>query len=103
MSTQKLINECLDAARVLSETDTFPTGQAILKDAAREMERLIDGIGAIRQYGHDTLSGPTKRVDDTRDWQRESVLEMTNRSVRLLNGNAWNEPFNQSSQGATNE
>ena len=93
MSTQKLINECLDAARVLSETDTYPTGQAILTDAAREMERLIDGIDAIRQYGSDTLRGPSKRSEDTRDWQREAVLEMTNRSVRLRRGNAWNQPI----------
>lgn len=91
MDAEKLIKDCLDAARILGETDTFPSAQAILKDAARELERLTDGIGAVRQYGSDTLSGPTKKADDTRDWQREAVLEMTNRSARLIHGNTWDQ------------
>jgi hypothetical protein len=59
------------------------------EDARGEIERLRDGIDAIRQYGSDTLSGPTARAEDTRDWQRASVLEMTNRSVRILDGKGW--------------
>ena len=59
-------------------------------DALRaEVERLRDGIDAINQYSTDTLSGPTKRVDDTRDWQRQSVSEVTRRSRLLLRGYHW--------------
>jgi hypothetical protein len=61
----------------------------ILEDALDEINRLRDGIDAIRQYGSDTLRGPTKIADDTRDWQRDCVLEMTNRAVRVLDGMPW--------------
>ena len=56
---------------------------------ADEIERLQDGLDAIRQYGSDTLRGPSKLTDDTRDWQRDCVLEMTNRAVRVLGGKPW--------------
>jgi hypothetical protein len=54
-----------------------------------ETERLNDGIDAIRRYGLDTLLGPTSNADNTRDWQRACVLEMTNRAGRVLNGKPW--------------
>lgn len=63
--------------------------EALFKLAVAEIERLNDGVDAIRQYGSDSLRGPTKRVDDTREWQRDAVLEMTNRAVRVLNGEPW--------------
>lgn len=67
--------------------DTAPPAD----DAARvrEIGQLRDGLDAIRQYGSDTLRGPSKASDDNRDWQRAAVLEMTNRAVRVLNGDCW--------------
>lgn len=61
----------------------------LCKRAHDEIVRLRDGMDAIRQYGSDTLLGPSKRADDTRGWQRDGVLEMTNRAVRVLNGDPW--------------
>ena len=58
-------------------------------EVAAEIERLRDGLDAIRQYGSDTLQGPLRRADDTRDWQRDCVLEMTNRAVHVLKGDPW--------------
>jgi len=58
-------------------------------DAADEIERLRNGLEAIRQYGSDTLRGPSDRADDTREWQRDGVLELTNRAVRVLSGRSW--------------
>ena len=63
--------------------------EALFKLAVTEIERQRDGIDAIRQYGSDTLRGPIKSADDTRDWQRDAVLEMTNRAVRILSGQPW--------------
>lgn len=54
-----------------------------------ETERLRDGLDAIRQYGSDTLRGPSDQADDTREWQRDGVLELTNRAVRVLSGRPW--------------
>lgn len=62
-----------------------------IHEVSEEINRLSDGVGAIRQYGSDTLGGPSNKSDDTRDWQREAVLEMTNRAARLLRGNQWHE------------
>jgi hypothetical protein len=59
-------------------------------DALRaEVKRLEDGISAIRQYGSDTLGGPTKDADDTRDWQRAAVIEVTERCKLLMSGYHW--------------
>ena len=50
-----------------------------------EIERLRAELDSIRQYGSDTLSGRTDGPDDRR-WQRDAVLEMTNRASRALRG-----------------
>ncbi len=50
-----------------------------------EIERLRAELDSIRQYGSDTLSGRTDGPDD-RQWQRDAVLEMTNRASRALRG-----------------
>jgi hypothetical protein len=52
-----------------------------------EIERLRDALDSVRQYGSDTLSGRTDGPDD-REWQRDAVLEMTNRAGRALRGDA---------------
>jgi len=70
----------------------FPDHKALATEAdalRAENERLRDGIDAINQYSTDTLYGPTKRVDDTREWQRQSVSEVTRRSRLLLRGYHW--------------
>lgn len=57
-----LINDCRLAAKTLKDTETFPTGQGILLDAANEIELLrhtlkeiLDGVdcqpGYIRGSG----------------------------------------------------
>jgi len=53
--------------------------------SAAENERLRAALDSIRQYGSDTLSGRTDGPDD-RKWQRDAVLEMTNRASRALRG-----------------
>lgn len=54
-----------------------------------ENERLRDGIYSIQQYSSDTISGPSKQSDDTRDWQRQAVLEVHKRCCLLLSGHHW--------------
>lgn len=44
----ELVKECRDAARIMSETGTFETGQGILNDAATEIEMLRK---AVVKYG----------------------------------------------------
>lgn len=44
------------------------------------VEPLVEALQSIRQYGSDTLSGRADGPDD-RQWQRESVLEMTRRAA----------------------
>lgn len=51
----------------------------------REIERLREALDSIRVYGSDTLSGRIDGPDD-REWQRESVLEMTKRAREALAG-----------------
>jgi hypothetical protein len=50
-----------------------------------EIAALRAALDSIRQYGSDTLSGRTDGPDD-RKWQRDAVLEMTNRASRALKG-----------------
>lgn len=38
----RLSKDCLDAAKCLRDTNTFPTGQSILIDAASEIQRLTE-------------------------------------------------------------
>ena len=47
------------------------------------VEPLVEALQSIRQYGSDTLSGRADGPDD-RQWQRESVLEMTRRARAAL-------------------
>lgn len=54
-----------------------------------EVERLRDGLDAIRIYGTDTLSGPANPADDTRNWQRDAVMEMATRAQNVLAGRHW--------------
>jgi len=57
----------------------------IERDAlAVKNKALQEALKSIRQYGSDTLSGPSLASDDTRDWQRASVREMTRRANLAL-------------------
>jgi hypothetical protein len=60
------------------------------------VEPLVEALQSIRQYGSDTLSGRVDGPDD-RQWQRESVLEMTRRARNALS--SWEAA--QSSQAQT--
>lgn len=51
-----------------------------------ENERLRAALDGIRVYGSDTLSGRVDGPDD-REWQRESVREMTKRAREALSAN----------------
>ena len=62
-----------------------------VQDAAEWIEAALareaglrEALEAIRQYGSDTLSGPTEASDDTREWQRAGVIEMTERARAAL-------------------
>lgn len=44
MTDHGLTKDLKDAARVMAETGTFDTGQAIMLDAAKEIERLRDEL-----------------------------------------------------------
>ena len=46
------------------------------------MEMALEALESVWQYGSDTLSGPVKGQSDDRKWQRDGVLEMTNRAYR---------------------
>lgn len=63
--------------------------QARIAELEADCSRLNEGIEAIRQFGSDTLSGPTDSSHDTRDWQRAAVKVMTWRARLLLNGYDW--------------
>lgn len=79
------------AKRVLQFPDTAPnwyvgaaiTLAAALTEVARERDALREALESIRIYGSDTLSGRVDGPDD-RQWQRESVLEMTRRARAAL-------------------
>ena len=49
-----------------------------------EIERLREWLKMVHQYGSDTLGGPSCPKDDTRDWQRSGVEEMTARARAAL-------------------
>lgn len=53
-----------------------------------EIDRLRDALGAIRQYGVDTLTGRVDGPDD-RAWQRAAVNEMAKRARLALEGKSW--------------
>ena len=61
-----------------------PDLHRIATERAAEIERLLEALEAIRQYGNDTLSGPSVASEDTRNWQREGVLEMTKRAANAI-------------------
>jgi len=61
-----------------------PDLHRIATEQAAEIARLLEALEAIRQYGNDTLSGPSVASEDTRNWQRESVLEMTKRAANAI-------------------
>ena len=48
------------------------------------MELALQALESVWQYGSDTLSGPVKGQSDDRKWQRDGVLEMTNRAYRPI-------------------
>ena len=79
--------EMYDAARAAIDRVAELEGE--LKDSRAEVERLRDGLYAIQVYGSDTRIGPTKDSDNTMVWQRNSVIEMTNRAIRVLRGDPW--------------
>lgn len=63
----------------------------LLSEAADEIERLSaavrgmkEALEAIWQYGSDTLSGRADGGPDDRKWQRDAVLEMTNRASAAI-------------------
>lgn len=69
-----LVNQISDPIEIVR--DGKIERHVFLGNSAREM---YDALTAIRQYGADTLSGRADGPDD-RQWQRESVLEMTRRA-----------------------
>ena len=46
------------------------------------MKLALEALKGVYQYGSDTLSGPVKGQPDDRKWQRDGVLEMTNRAYK---------------------
>lgn len=71
------------------EVTALEAAQARIAELEADCSRLNEGIEAIRQFGSDTLSGPTDSSHDTRDWQRAAVKVMTWRAQLLLNGYDW--------------
>ena len=59
---------------------------------AQENEALRDWLDGIRQYGSDTLAGPSRDpsgsafVPDDRNWHREGVLKMMRRAIAAISG-----------------
>lgn len=49
MTDHGITKELKDAARVMSDTGTFETGQGIMLDAAKEIERLRDELVNMHQ------------------------------------------------------
>lgn len=47
MTQHGIVKDLKDAARVMADTETFPTGQSIILDAAKEIERLRDELVKI--------------------------------------------------------
>ena len=75
------------AAREHADEDATEYVRADLHAAlTAERDALREALEAIQQYGRDTLSGPIVKSDDTRDWQREAVVEMTKRATGALKG-----------------
>jgi len=87
--SQTRIETVIQGLRPMYGSCEMDAGVTLISEMSDEIERLRDGIDAIRQYGSDTLRGPTESADDTRAWQRDCVLEMTNRAVRILDGRPW--------------
>lgn len=54
-----------------------------LAECEARLEKAVEALSAIDQYGSDTLSGRADGPDD-RSWQREGVLEMTRRARSAL-------------------
>lgn len=61
----------------------YDSGTPQLDKQAEQVRVLREALGAIGQYGSDTLSGPINGNDD-RKWQRDAVLEMTKRAQQAL-------------------
>ena len=63
-----------------------------VKRLEAENARLRDWLDGIRQYGSDTLEGPSRDTSgsafapDDRKWHREGVMEMTARATNALAG-----------------
>ena len=48
------------------------------------LKLALEALESVYQYGSDTLSGPVKGQSDDRKWQRDGVLEMTNRAYKPI-------------------
>jgi hypothetical protein len=82
------MNQTLEYTRA----DLLATAQARAEQAEAEVARLREWLEGIRQYGSDTLAGPSRDpsgsafVPDDRKWHREAVLKMTLRARYALDG-----------------
>lgn len=47
MTNYGIVKDLRDAAKAMADTNTFPTGQSIMNDAAKEIERLRDELVRI--------------------------------------------------------
>ena len=74
----------LERAGVESVDDPGEAIDVLVADKDREIARLREALGSIRQYGNDTLSGRADGGLDDRKWQREAVIEMRNRARAAL-------------------
>lgn len=63
--------------------------RAELAAKSKQCDALRDGLEAVYHYGSDTLRGPTGETLDDRAWQRQAVLEMTNRASRTIDSGSW--------------
>jgi hypothetical protein len=98
---ERVVGELVDEVRTANGTehtlrttlgwleDEFEKMTAALAASRAEVEGLRDGLSAVYQYGSDTLRGPTGETLDDRAWQRQAVLEMTNRASRTLDSGNW--------------
>ena len=70
----------VNAHMIADAPDLHAAVVALLADNAK----LRDALQSIRQYGSDTISGPSKASDDTKSWVRDGVIEMTERACAAL-------------------
>lgn len=83
MMPSPLFKVLSDSAQAALDADLVEALRNAFPAMADEIERLREALDSIRIYGSDTLSGRVDGPDD-RQWQRESVLEMTRRARAAL-------------------